>query len=110
MFFYVPIIFVQCHTIPHDHPCSFSFAAHIVQLVFSRSFVLAKAVHLNSKHRYADTVRCRGGSYMVDRVASNDSSCFNEVAEMLCAWCPRALFVSSVSVLCVFLRDARGQF
>ena len=28
---------------------------------------------------------------------------------MLCAWCPRASFVSSVSVSCVFLSAARGQ-
>ena len=42
---------------------------------FSRSHVFTKAVHLNTIHRFAGTVRGRGGSHMVDRVASKDSSC-----------------------------------
>ena len=108
--FYVPMFIVQCHTIPYDHPCSFSFAVHIVQLVFSRSHVLTTAVHVNTTHRFADTVRCRGGSHMVDCVASKGSTCFSQGgAVVLCAWCPRASFVSSVSVPCVFLRAAPGQ-
>ena len=54
----------------------FFFAAHIVQLFLSRSHVFTKAVHLNTIHRFAGIVRGRGGSHMVDRVASNDHSCF----------------------------------
>ena len=41
---------------------------------FSRLFVLAKVVYLNTTHRFADTVRCRGRGHMVDRVASKGSS------------------------------------
>ena len=88
----------------------FFVAAHIVQLFLSGSHVFTKAVHLNAIHRFAGAVRGRGGNHLVDRVASNDSSCFPEGgAVMFCAWCPRASFVSSVSVPCVFLSAARGQ-
>ena len=73
--FRAPMFNVQCHTIPHDHSCWFLFAAHIVQLFLSRSHVFTKAVHLNTAHRFVGTVRGRGGSHMVDRVASKDSSC-----------------------------------
>ena len=51
-------------------------AALIVQLFLSRSQVCTNAVHLNTIHRFAGTVRDRGGSHMVDRVASNDHRCF----------------------------------
>ena len=54
----------------------FFIAAHIVQLFLSGSHIFTKAVHLNIIHRFAGTVRGRGGSHMVDRVASNDHSCF----------------------------------
>ena len=69
--FRAPMFIVQCHTIPHDHPCWFFFiAAHIVQLFLSRSHVFTKAVHLNTIPRFAGTVRGRGGSHMVDRVVA----------------------------------------
>ena len=74
--FRAPMFIVQCHTIPHDHPCWFFIAAHIVQLFLSGSHVFTHAVYLNTIHRFAGTVRGRGGSHMVDRVASKDSSCF----------------------------------
>ena len=56
----------------------FFIAAHIVQLFLSRSHVFTKAVHLNAIHRFAGTVRGRGRGHMVDRVASNDPSCFTQ--------------------------------
>ena len=73
--FRAPTHIVQCHTILHDHPCCFFIATHIVQLFLSRSHVFTHAVHLNTVHRFVGTFRGRGESHMVDRVASNDSSC-----------------------------------
>ena len=62
---------VQCHTIPHDHPCWCLFAAHATQQEVSfRSFVLAKAVHWNTMQRFADTVRFRVRGLTVDHALS----------------------------------------
>ena len=75
--FRAPIFIVQCHTIPNDHPCWFFCLQHMsFNFFLSGSHVFTKAVHLNTIHRFTGTVRGRGGSHMVDRVASKDSSCF----------------------------------
>ena len=73
--------------VSHDstRPSVFVFvcSAYRSTFFFSRSFVLAKAVHLNTTHRVADTVRFRGRGHMVDRVASKGSS--QGGAVVLCA-------------------------
>ena len=62
-FLHGSMFIVQCHAIPHDHPCWCLFAAHTTQQEVSfLSFVLAKAVHWNIMRRFADTVRFRGTS------------------------------------------------
>ena len=74
--FRAPIFIVQCHTILHDHPCWYFNRSTYRSILLSRSHVFTNAVHLNTIHRFAGTVRGRGGSHMVDRVASNDHRCF----------------------------------
>ena len=101
--FRAPIFIVQCHTILHDHPCWYFNRSTYRSILLSRSHVFTNAVHLNTIHRFAGTVRGRGGSHMVDRVASNDSQLFDPMRcrDALCVVPASIVRVVCFSSLCL---------